>query len=61
MRSTQRMPLRTLRRLFQGRPRLSLRRGGSGISGSKIAHWVSVRSRVLIRGIGFAPDEMLWF
>jgi hypothetical protein len=60
VRSTQRIPLRTLRRLFQGRPRLSLRRGGSGISGSRIAHWVSVKSR-LIRGIGFAPDEMLWF
>lgn len=51
VRRTQRMPLRTQRRPFQGRPRLSLRRGGSGIRAFRIAHWRSVRSRALGRGI----------
>ena len=57
VRSTHRMPLRTLRRLLQGRPRLSLRRGGSGMRASSAAHWRSVRSRALSRSIGFTPED----
>ncbi len=59
MRSTHRMPFKTARRSFHGRPRPSLRRGGSGIRGSRIAHWRSVRSRALGRGIRIAPDNLL--
>lgn len=55
----QRMPLRTLRRPFHGRPRPSLRRGGSGIRASRPAHWRSVKSRELRRGIRPAPDKLL--
>lgn len=45
------MPFKTARRFFQGRPRPSLRRGGSGMSLSRVSHCASVRSRVLVRGI----------
>jgi hypothetical protein len=38
VRSTQRMPFRTVRRPLQGRPRPSLRRGGSGMRESRMAH-----------------------
>ena len=38
------MPLRTSRLPRQGRPRPSLRRGGSGIKESRNSHWASVRS-----------------
>ena len=55
--STHRMPLRTLRRLFQGRPRPSLRHGGSGMRASRIAHWRSVSSRALSGSIGFTPEN----
>ena len=54
---SHRMALRTLLRLLQGRPRPSLRRGGSGIRASRIAHWRSVSSRALRRSIGFAPEN----
>jgi hypothetical protein len=59
VRSTQRLPLRTLRRAFQGRPRPSWRRGGSGMRVSRIDHWKSVRSRVLRRGMRLPPDKWL--
>ena len=54
------MPLSTLRRPFQGRPRPSLRRGGSGMRASSTAHWISVSSRTLRRGIRVGPDKLLW-
>jgi len=41
---TQKMPLMTSRLSFQGLPRPSSRRGGSGISGVMIAHCSSVNS-----------------
>jgi hypothetical protein len=48
-RAEQANPIRFVRQStasnFQGRPRPSLRQGGSGMRRSRIAHWVSVRSR----------------
>lgn len=44
VRNTQIIPLRTSRLSRHGRPRPSSRTGGSGISGSRIAHCSSVRS-----------------
>jgi hypothetical protein len=41
------MPSRTARQSFHGRPRRSLRREGSGISGSSTSHCESVRSQLL--------------
>jgi len=58
VRSTQRIPFNTARRSFQGRPRPSLGRIGSGISSSIIFHRTSVRSLVLARGMAF-PCETL--
>jgi hypothetical protein len=46
VRNTHRTPFRTDRRLFQGRPRRSRRLLGFGISGSRVFHCSSVRSRV---------------
>jgi len=43
--NTHRMPLMTERRLFQGRPRPSDRILGFGISGSRVFHCSSVKSR----------------
>jgi len=48
----QRMPLRTSRLSFQGLPRPSSRRGGSGMIGAMIAHCSSVNSSR--RAIGLA-------
>ena len=40
-----RIPFRTMRRSIHGLPRPSLRRSGSEMMASIIAHWASVRSR----------------
>jgi hypothetical protein len=48
------MPLSTSRVSRQGRPLPSARRGGFGISGSKIAHCSSVKSNFLS-----TPEVML--
>jgi hypothetical protein len=45
-RATGPLPFRTDRRFFQGRPRPSGRLPGFGISGSRVFHCSSVRSRV---------------
>jgi hypothetical protein len=52
-------PLRTLRRPIHGQPRPSLRRGGSGMRASRIAHWKSVKGRALRRGVGSCRGELL--
>jgi hypothetical protein len=57
VRSTHKIPFKTARRSFQGRPRLSSRRGGSGIRSFRVSHCVSVRSRVLAAGIEFTPRQ----
>jgi hypothetical protein len=46
VRKTHKMPFRTARRSFQGRPRPSRRLAGSGTRGSRIFHCWSVRSRL---------------
>jgi len=60
VRSTHRMPFKTDRRGFHGRPRPSLRTVGSGMRTPRISHCLSVRSRLRFRLIGlrtrcFAP------
>jgi hypothetical protein len=46
VRKTHKIPFRTTRRSFQGRPRPSCRLAGFGIRRSRIFHCWSVRSRV---------------
>ncbi|SRR5258706_1442994 len=46
VRKTHKIPFRTARRSFQGRPRPSRRLAGSGTRGSRIFHCWSVRSRL---------------
>ena len=46
VRKTHKIPFRTARRSFQGRPRPSRRLAGSGTRGSRIYHCWSVRSRL---------------
>ena len=60
MRKTQKTPFSTARVSCHGRPRPSSRRFGRN-SGSRIAHWASVRSMLLIYVIGhkFQPLSAL--